>query len=76
MRVRFKFAIRLCKFAAILGGTKIIFTDVDDNRYTVGFDSKEQALSFYNQVLTDGYADVSNFMGNRWYAGTKPYTSV
>ena len=51
MRVKFAYCIRLCKFAAILHGTKIIFTDVDDNRYTVRFDSKEQALSFYNQVF-------------------------
>ena len=61
MRVKFAYYIRFCDTATILGGTSIIFTDLHKNRYRVDFDSREQTLIFYEQVLKEGYVDVSAF---------------
>lgn len=61
MRVKFKYCIRFCDSATIYGGTSIIFTDLNKNRYCVGFDSREQALTFYEQAFKEGYVDVSDF---------------
>lgn len=61
MRVKFAHCIRFCDVATIYGGTIIIFTDLNKNKYWVGFDSREQALSFYEQALKKGYVDVSDF---------------
>lgn len=61
MRVRFGNHIDLCKRVTYSGGTILIITTMYNRVYTVNCENEPTASKSYEEILTNGYLDVSEF---------------
>ena len=61
IRIRFGNRIDLCKRVSYSGGTLLIITNIYNSVYTVNCKSESTASKLYEEILTNGYLDVSEF---------------
>lgn len=61
MRIRFGNHIDLCKRVTYSGGTILIITTMYNSVYTINYENEFIASKSYEEVLTNGYLDVSEF---------------
>ena len=61
IRVRFGNHIDLCKRVSYIGGTLLIITTIYNRVYTVNCKNESTALKSYEEILANGYLDVSEF---------------
>lgn len=61
IRVRFGNHIDLCKRVSYIGGTLLIITTIYNSVYTVNCKNESTALKSYEEILANGYLDVSEF---------------
>lgn len=62
IRIQFGHHIDLCKRVSYSGvGTLLIITTIYNSVYTVDCKNKSTALKLYEELLINGYLDVSEF---------------
>lgn len=61
MRIKFNDKIFLCKTVSYPKGSKLLIITTPNGLYTVDMVTKENAKSAYNDLLVNGYYDVSEF---------------
>jgi hypothetical protein len=61
MRVRFNNRIYLCTIATHTEGSKLLLFTTPNGVYTVDMVTCEQARNMYNNLLVNGYCDVSGY---------------
>lgn len=62
IRIRFGNHIDLCKRVSYSGaGTLLVITTIYNSVYTIDCKNESIALKSYEEILTNGYLDVSEF---------------
>lgn len=61
MRIKFCEHIDLCKRVSYSGGALLIITNIYNSVYTVNCKSESTASKLYEEILTNGYLNVSEF---------------
>jgi hypothetical protein len=61
MRIRFNDKIYFCNAVSYPKGSKLLIITTPNGLYTVDMVTKEKAESAYNDLLINGYYDVSEY---------------